>query len=99
MVIVPTPRLALHITTAHEIREEAGVTQTDMDPISDDTWNCVCAHKADENNGARRTENKHCSPYVGQKTAGRDARKRSFPSRFPVAGRAHVYAKWRRAAA
>ena len=99
MAIEPTLRLALHTTAAHKISEEAGASLAGMGPMPSDELSCALVHKIIGNNGASRTENARRPPDKDQKAARRDSRKRSFPSAFPVAGRAYVHAEWRRVAA
>ena len=99
MAIEPTLRLALHTTAAHKISAEAGASLAGMGPMPSDELSCALVHKSIGNNGASRTENERRRPDKDQKAARRDARKRSFPSAFPMAGRAHVHVEWRRAAA
>jgi hypothetical protein len=86
-------------TAVHKVSEEVAVSQASKGSMANDEWNCALAHKADGNSGATSTENKHHPPDEDRKAARRDAQNRSFPSAFPVAGRAHVHAEWRRAAA
>jgi hypothetical protein len=97
--IEPTLRHALRTTAAHETSEEAGASQASMDPMPNDKWSCAFAHKTIGNNEASRTENGRRPPNEDQMVTRRDARKHSFPSAFPMTGRAHIHAEWRRTAA
>ena len=86
-------------TAVHKVSEEAAVSQASKGSMANDEWNCALAHKTIGNNGASRTENARRPLDKDRKAARRDARKHSVPPAFPVAGRAHIHAEWRRAAA